>query len=1010
MTDVFTRFTPSRRSFLKGAGVVAAASAALTRLQPPRAEPDPAATYLLENGYVSLSGAYGKLTRFACDPTGRGHYEPTAFSSVFLGGTDFFDAGFNDDVTWTTQAGRLSLAGIQLPSVKNLTQSQLSDPIPLSTGHTLGQSFTSTAFRFTRVGGQFPTWSSSTTSLKLTLYSGTPATGLTEIGSARIDPVKDNGWAYVEVPAQPAGIYYLEASDGSGTPGWWGKSGTSTVDPHGASFADRVQLTGRAMTLDVVGYDVDGVATWDLELNGPRLDSTYQLTWQGAPRADVGMTLNTSWVKDGYSIDYEDGILFSRFVGDGGAYLPAQQLKRRTAWTNAVSGSKWVAATGTGPYDLRITADRPTLNGTMTAAAMKLTLGTGGTEATQVVSRTVGVDVQAHTEVLPAIFPVFTASDTVRASQVSSFYWERALSFRFDGHAADWADWNGRVLDWTSTAGREAQRSNLLAIKQDDDGYVWSWSDAPGWPFPDPKLYDARHFTSNAMYILGAWRYYSWTGDSAFLATVLPRVRKAMDFYLESLGGASGIVTIASPDHSGRDGALSSNYWDITSFGHLDAFLNAYFYGALEAMAQLEDHVGGHTRAKQLRGLRPAVRKRYNDLFWNDTDGRYVQCIDVDGVRHDFGATYVNLEAASFGLPSDSQAERIFDWLDHGRTELQDSVVLIESGGLAPKIAPGHSMGMSFTADAPFTSVASRFPTYGERGAAFTMTLYRGLPGHAPVMIAEKDFSDWSDGSVAHVDLETQPAGVYYLEVSKVTGTLAWWSSAKPVAGAAAYSDGAVAPDAATRFIAALGAYREGPADIYSTWQFAPRATTRRNSYWFFLSELTTPFGQQVQDGGAILYTSGFDVMARARYRSADDAWARMTAILDRWKEPDHLSGGSPLLHGESTADVGGSVGTDIPFPESGLAPASFLYAFVGAEAEPDALVITPRLPSTLSNAGVRHLSWHGHDLELVVTRDTVSIQGDGISLARRYRPGRSVRVTVNELTHGNAHGTGNGR
>ena len=97
-----------------------------------------------------------------------------------------------------------------------------------------------------------------------------------------------------------------------------------------------------------------------------------------------------------------------------------------------------------------------------------------------------------------------------------------------------------------------------------------------------------------------------------------------------------------------------------------------------------------------------------------------------------------------------------------------------------------------------------------------------------------------------------------------------------------------------------------------------------------------------MQDGGAILYTSGFDVMARARYRSADDAWARMTAILDRWTEPDSICGGAPLYRGEGTVDAPGgahSVGTDVPFPESGLAPASFLYAFVGVEAEPEALV-----------------------------------------------------------------------
>lgn len=999
MAAGITRFRISRRLFLQGAGsgLVLAASGQGRPLQAAATE---GATYQLENGFVSLSGAYGKLTRFACDPAGSGRYEPTAFGSVFLGATDFFDSGFNNGVTWTAGDAALSLAGIQLPSTLNLQQKELNSPVPLSAGRTLGQSFTATTYRFSRVGGQFPTWNSQNSAVTITLYAGTPASGLTEIASREVNPMQDNGWAYLDVPDQPAGAYYLEMSYRAGTPGWWSRLGATTVDVGGSAYIDRQVQADRTMTIDVTGFNVDGIASWDLKLSGRNLAMTYDIRWNTDARSDPGLTLNTSWLRDGYSVAAADGVLFNRFYGDSGDYMPAEQLKRREAWTNPVSGSKAVTAGGSSLYDLRITGTEPVLDGTMTGDSMAMTLNSGSADAEQAIMRSLAVQVQPQSDALPEVFPVFVASDQGRAAQLSTFYWERAFSFRFSGHAMDWADWNGRTLDWTATAGSKAQADSLLSTQLNSDGYVWSWTNSPAWPFPDPTLFDARHFTSNAMYILGTWRYYSWTGDSQFLATMLPRARRAMNFYLDSLGGTSGIVTITSPDHSGRDGSLASNYWDVTSFGHHDAYLNAYFYGALEAMAQLEDHVGQKARAKALRSVRGQARTRYNQVFWNDAAGRYVQAIDADGVVHDYGSTYVNLEAASFGLPTDEQAARIFDWLDNGHTELQEAVVMIESGGLAPKIGPGHSLGQSFTADAEFTSVAARFPTYGERGAAFTMSFYRGLPGATPVKIAEQHFSDWSDGQVAHLDLPKQPPGVYYLEVSQVTGTLAWWSSATPVAGAMAYTDGVRAPDASTRFVAALGDHFQGPADIYSKWVFAPRSTTRRNSYWFFLTHLTTPWGDEVQDGGAILYTSGFDVMARARYRSADDAWARMTTILDRWSEPDHICGGAPLFRGESTVGSasGSSVGTDIPFPESGLAPASFLYAFIGVEAEPDALVITPNLPSALANAGVRHLHWRGRQLDLLVTRDKVTLTGGGRKIERRYKVGQPVRVLAREL------------
>ncbi|GGD62077.1 MGH1-like glycoside hydrolase domain-containing protein [Microbacterium murale] len=999
-----SEFMTTRRRFLQGTGGGLVLAAASSFVRPSAALAGEEDTYRLENGFFRLTGAYGKLTEVVCDPTGAGAYEPAAFRGVFLGATDFFTASFNSDVAFQSADGAMGLTGIQLPSTASLKQEQLNSPVPLPVGSTLGQTFTTAMYRFTRVGGQFPTWSSSSSKVTMTLYSGSPETGLTEIAAKDVEPVQDNGWAYLDVPAQPAGVYYLEISAAIGTPGWWSRLDGTTVDLGGVAYNNRQRQQNRTMTLDVSGFNVDGVASWDLRLDGPKMAMSYEVQWKGAAREDPGMTLITSWVKDGYSVDYADGILFSRFHGDEGAYLPAQQMKRRDAWTNPVTGAATVTATGTGPYDLQFSGEQPALAGTMAVDSLTLALSSGSADAEATISRAIDVGLIAHTDELPAIFPVFVASDQARAAQVSTFYWERAFSYRFDGHAMDWADWNGRILDWTGTAGSRAQADSLLNTKQDDDGYVWSWPDSQGWPFPDPKLFDARHFTSNAMYILGTWRYYSWTGDEEFLATMMPRVRRAMDFYLDSLDGRSGIVTIDSPDHDGTDGSLPSNYWDVTSFGYRDAFLNAYFYGALEALAQLEEHGGDSGRAARLRGVRKITKKRYGHTFWNKDAGRYVQAVDVDGVAHDYGSTYVNLEAASFGLPTDEQAAKIFDWLDNGHTELQDAVVLIESGGLAPSIEPGHSMAQSFTADTAFVSVAARFPTYGARGAAFTMTLFAGTPYSASaVKVAEKQFTDWSDGRVAHIEVPKQSPGVYYLEVSNVTGALAWWSSANGAPGGAAYFDGALDPNASSRFLVALGEYFEGPADIYSKWVFAPRSTTRRNSYWFFLTHLTTPWGDEVQDGGAILYTSGFDVMARARYRGADDAWARMTAMLDRWSEPDHISGGSPLFRGEGTVNSPGatSVGTDIPFPESGLAPASFLYAFIGVEAEPDALVITPNLPTALTDAGVRHLVWRGKPLEILVTTDTVSLTGEGVAFSQPYAAGDSVRIEPSQLSLG---------
>ncbi|MBM3967728.1 MAG: hypothetical protein FJ308_22125, partial [Planctomycetes bacterium] len=76
-------------------------------------------------------------------------------------------------------------------------------------------------------------------------------------------------------------------------------------------------------------------------------------------------------------------------------------------------------------------------------------------------------------------------------------------------------------------------------------------------------------------------------------------------------------------------------------------------------------------------------------------------------------------------------------------------------------------------------------------------------------------------------------------------------------------------------------------ADIYR-WRFAPRATTKRNveTYaWVWSAPETIAWGDQVQDGGAVLGFSYFDLMARLKTKGPDDAWKRLREILDWFRE-----------------------------------------------------------------------------------------------------------------------------
>jgi hypothetical protein len=141
-------------------------------------------------------------------------------------------------------------------------------------------------------------------------------------------------------------------------------------------------------------------------------------------------------------------------------------------------------------------------------------------------------------------------------------------------------------------------------------------------------------------------------------------------------------------------------------------------------------------------------------------------------------------------------------------------------------------------------------------------------------------------------------------------------------------------------------------ADIYH-WRFAPRATTRRNidSYvWAWLSPESIEWGGQVQDGGAVLGFSYFDIMSRLETQGPDQAWQRLRTIIDWYAQVESEGGyrtyygkpGRGTLQGGGTA---GGLGLDHEFFESVLVPQVMLYGFLGFEPTAMGYRINPRLP-----------------------------------------------------------------
>ncbi len=215
--------------------------------------------------------------------------------------------------------------------------------------------------------------------------------------------------------------------------------------------------------------------------------------------------------------------------------------------------------------------------------------------------------------------------------------------------------------------------------------------------------------------------------------------------------------------------------------------------------------------------------------------------------------------------------------------------------------------------------------------------------------------------------------------------------------------------------IVAQDQYGSQGEDIYY-FEFAPRVNTYSPENQFDLSILNgfytnvpkVEYGiTQVQNGGAIMYTSFYDLMSRVSTYGSDNAYSRLTDIKDwymdvydyykvsdnynahpdrfywdyyckgQWDNPDgrtyYPQNGVKGLaeRGNST----GIVGLDGEFLESVLMIAAIPYGFFGIDCiGGEVLKIEPSLPEELDYWGIENLAFRSVKYDLTVFENSVQI------------------------------------
>ena len=187
--------------------------------------------------------------------------------------------------------------------------------------------------------------------------------------------------------------------------------------------------------------------------------------------------------------------------------------------------------------------------------------------------------------------------------------------------------------------------------------------------------------------------------------------------------------------------------------------------------------------------------------------------------------------------------------------------------------------------------------------------------------------------------------------------------------------------------------------------EFAPRSTTVKNKRQYFWSwgGQSTAFGEQVQDGGAIMYLSYYDIMSRISARGADDRFERLKDIQKWYNKVEKVAadygvdedGDSMNFYRVYYKDIGidmqgnntaGGVGLDYEFLESALLYASVPYGFFGIRSEKcNVLNVQPNLPSSLNWWKLENLTFNGVRYDLTIGKNFAQIdyvRGDTYGLS----------------------------
>jgi hypothetical protein len=174
------------------------------------------------------------------------------------------------------------------------------------------------------------------------------------------------------------------------------------------------------------------------------------------------------------------------------------------------------------------------------------------------------------------------------------------------------------------------------------------------------RMYDL-YLCTGACLLIAAWDFWAVAQDTEWLERRLPVLHRLADYLLRRDVDGDGLVESLGSGNAGtlRDPDRADIWFEMTNFGHKNAWTNALTYRSFLCLAQMLEATGHPRGAAHYRRHAEALREAFVRSFLSADSGWFVGWVSEDGEAHDYCYTFVNGLAVAYGIVGPQQGQQI---------------------------------------------------------------------------------------------------------------------------------------------------------------------------------------------------------------------------------------------------------------------------------------------------------------------------------------------------------------